>query len=141
VSERRGLNHVAIAVKDLEAAVAFYRDVLGLECEGRERVADQQVDVAFFGGGSAPGSGRIELISPFTPDSGVARFLDKRGEGLHHICIDVPDLDAALARLKARGLPLIDEQPRIGAGGARIAFVHPKGGRGVLIELRERGNP
>jgi len=130
----RGLNHVAVAVRDLDAAVAFYEDVLGLTCEGRERVEDQQVDVAFFGSGT----GRIELICPFTPDSGVSRFLDKRGEGLHHICIDVPDIEAALERLRSQGLPLIDEHPRPGAGGARIAFVHPKGAHGVLIELRQR---
>ncbi|HUB05606.1 MAG TPA: methylmalonyl-CoA epimerase [Myxococcales bacterium] len=130
---RMGLNHVAIAVKDLESAVAFYEEVLGLHCDDRERVEDQAVDVALFG----HGQGRIELICPFTSDSGVAKFLEKRGEGLHHICLDVPDIDAALAALKARGLPLIDERPRIGAGGSRIAFVHPKGGRGVLIELRQ----
>ncbi|MHB8416971.1 MAG: methylmalonyl-CoA epimerase [Myxococcales bacterium] len=134
MSERQvGLNHVAIAVKDLEATVAFYEGVLGLHCDDRERVADQQVDVALFG----RGQGRIELICPFTPDSGIARFLDTRGEGLHHICLDVPDIEATLAELKRRGLPLIDEKPRIGAGGAKIAFVHPKGGRGVLIELRQ----
>jgi methylmalonyl-CoA/ethylmalonyl-CoA epimerase len=132
-SKKLGLNHVAIAVKNLDSAVEFYEQVLGLTCDERERVEDQQVDVALFG----EGQGRIELICPFTADSGVAKFLEKRGEGLHHICIDVPDLDAALASMKARGLPLIDEQPRIGAGGSRIAFVHPKGGRGVLIELRQ----
>ncbi len=128
-----GLNHVAIAVKDLEAAVSFYEQVLGLHCDDRERVEDQQVDVALFG----KGQGRIELICPFAADSGIAKFLEKRGEGLHHICLDVPDIEAALAGMKARGLPLIDEQPRIGAGGSKIAFVHPKGGRGVLIELRQ----
>ena len=128
------LDHYNVSTRNLKDTVKFYEDVLGLVCEGRERVEDQQVDVAFFGSGT----GRIELICPFTPDSGVARFLDKRGEGLHHICIDVPDIDAALARLKSQGLPLIDETPRIGAGGARIAFVHPKGGHGVLIELRQR---
>lgn len=128
-----GLNHVAIAVKDIDSAVAFYEQVLGLHCDERERVEDQQVDAALFG----HGQGRIELICPFTEDSGVAKFLEKRGEGLHHICLDVPDIEAALAELKKQGLPLIDEKPRIGAGGSKIAFVHPKGGRGVLIELRQ----
>ena len=128
-----GLNHVAIAVKDLDSAVSFYEDVLGLHCDHRERVEDQAVDVALFG----QGQGRVELICPFTVDSGVAKFLEKRGEGLHHICLDVPDIEAALAAMKARGLPLLDEKPRPGAGGSRIAFVHPKGGRGVLIELRQ----
>jgi methylmalonyl-CoA/ethylmalonyl-CoA epimerase len=128
-----GLNHVAIAVKDIDSAVAFYEQVLGLHCDERERVEDQEVDAALFG----HGQGRIELICPFTKDSGVAKFLEKRGEGLHHICLDVPDIEAALAELKKQGLPLIDEKPRIGAGGSKIAFVHPKGGRGVLIELRQ----
>ncbi len=133
MERKLGLNHVAIAVKDLDSAIAFYEQVLGLHCDERERVPDQQVDAALFG----HGQGRIELICPFTPDSGVAKFLEKRGEGLHHICLDVPDIEAALASLKKQGLPLIDEQPRIGAGGSKIAFVHPKGGRGVLIELRQ----
>ena len=130
---RAGLNHVAIAVSDLDAAVAFYEEVLGLHCDERERVADQEVDVALFG----RGQGRIELICPFTEGSGIAKFLKQRGEGLHHICLDVPDIEAALAQMQARGLPLIDKQPRTGAGGSKIAFVHPKGGRGVLIELRQ----
>ncbi len=81
--------------------------------------------------------GRIELICPTSPDTGVARFLDKRGEGLHHICIEVDDIDAALDALRQAGAPLIDEVPQAGAGGARVAFVHPKGARGVLTELRQ----
>jgi methylmalonyl-CoA/ethylmalonyl-CoA epimerase len=129
------LDHVAIAVKDLEASVAFYEGVLGLKCQGRERVPDQQVDIAFFG----EGSGRIELICPFTSDSGVARFLQKRGDGLHHICLEVVDLKAALAELRTEGFPLLDEVPRLGAGGAEIAFLHPKAASGVLLELKQRG--
>lgn len=129
----KGLDHVAIAVKDLDAAIAHYRDAFGLELHEIEEVADQQVKTAIFG----HGLGRIELICPTTTDSGVARFLAKRGEGLHHICIEVEDIEAALAELKARGAPLIDETPRIGAGGAKIAFIHPKGGHGVLVELRQ----
>ncbi len=135
-AEPLGLDHVAIAVSDLAAATAFYEETLGLTCHGQERVDDQQVDVTFFG----EGAGRIELICPFTPDSGVAKFLEKRGEGLHHICVTVPDLKQALAQLKAKGLPLIDEKPRVGAGGALIAFVHPKGARGVLMELKQAGS-
>ena len=129
----QGLNHVAIAVKDLEQAITVYRDALGLELTEVEEVPEQQVKVALFG----HGTGRIELICPTVPDSGVARFLQKRGEGLHHICIDVDDIEKAMAALKAKGAPLIDEVPRPGAGGSRVAFVHPKGTHGVLLELRE----
>jgi methylmalonyl-CoA/ethylmalonyl-CoA epimerase len=129
----RGLDHVAIAVKDLDAAIALYRDALGLELTHVEEVADQQVRTAIFG----HGLGRVELICPTTSDSGVARFLEKRGEGLHHICIEVDDIEAAIASLKAKGAVMIDEKPKIGAGGAKIAFVHPKGMKGVLTELRQ----
>lgn len=127
------LNHVAIAVKDLQEALGFYRDILGMPIGGIERVEDQAVDVAFVG--EEPG--RIELISPFKPDTGVARFLEKKGEGLHHIAVQVHDIDAAVAQLKAKGVPLIDQEPRLGAHGTRVAFVHPKGARGVLLELVE----
>jgi methylmalonyl-CoA/ethylmalonyl-CoA epimerase len=129
----KGLDHVAIAVEDLDAAIAFYRDVVGLELQEIEEVPGQQVRTAIFG----HGMGRIELICPTSPDTGVARFLDKRGEGLHHICIEVDDIDAALDALRQAGAPLIDEVPQPGAGGARVAFVHPKGARGVLTELRQ----
>jgi len=129
----KGLDHVAIAVKNLDAAIAFYRDVVGLELQEIEEVPGQQVRTAIFG----HGMGRIELICPTSPDTGVARFLDKRGEGLHHICIEVDDIDAALDALRQAGAPLIDEVPQAGAGGARVAFVHPKGARGVLTELRQ----
>ncbi len=127
------LDHVAIAVKDLDSAIAVYRDVLGLTLHETEEVADQQVMTAIFG----HGTGRIELICPTTQDSGVAKFLEKRGEGLHHICLQVPDIRAALAKLKDGGHALIDQEPRIGAGGKLIAFLHPKAGRGVLIELSQ----
>jgi methylmalonyl-CoA/ethylmalonyl-CoA epimerase len=128
-----GLDHVAIAVKDLDAAIAIYRDALGLELTHLETVPEQQVKTAIFG----HGMGRVELICPTVPDSGVARFLQKRGEGLHHLCFEVEDLGATLASLKARGVPLIDETPKPGAGGAKVAFVHPKGTAGVLTELRQ----
>lgn len=127
------LDHVAIAVNDLDAAVKYYVDVLKFAPPEIEFVADQKVNTAIFG----HATGRIELISPSDPSSTVAAFLAKRGEGLHHICVEVPDIEAALADLKARGAKLIDETPRIGAGGARIAFIHPKGGHGVLTELRQ----
>jgi methylmalonyl-CoA/ethylmalonyl-CoA epimerase len=128
-----GLDHVAIAVKDLDQAIALYRDALGLELAEIEEVPEQQVRVAIFG----HGMGRVELICPTVPESGVARFLQKRGEGLHHICIEVEDIEAAMAALRAKGAPLIDESPKPGAGGAKVAFVHPKGTHGVLTELRQ----
>jgi methylmalonyl-CoA epimerase len=129
----KGLDHVAIVVKDLDKAVAFYRDSLGLSLSEIEEVPEQQVKTAIFG----HGMGRVELICPTTPNSGVARFLEKRGEGLHHICLEVEDIEQAMAAVKAAGAPLIDEVPKPGAGGAKVAFIHPKGTHGVLTELRE----
>jgi methylmalonyl-CoA/ethylmalonyl-CoA epimerase len=133
----KGLDHVAIAVKDLDKAIAHYRDVLGLELAEIEEVPEQQVRTAIFG----HGAGRVELICPTSPDTGVARFLDKRGEGMHHICIEVEDIEATLATLRERGAPLIDQTPKPGAGGAKVAFVHPKGNHGVLVELRQGPAP
>jgi methylmalonyl-CoA/ethylmalonyl-CoA epimerase len=129
----KGLDHVAIAVKDLEASVKYYVEVLGFAPPELEEVEDQQVRTAIFG----HGLGRIELICPTTADSGVATFLEKRGEGLHHVCVEVENLEATLAELKAKGAQLIDQTPRLGAGGAMIAFIHPKGAHGVLTELRQ----
>ena len=131
----RGLEHVAIAVKDLDAAVHYYVHVLGFAPPELEVVAEQKVRTAIFG----HGMGRIELICPTDSSSGVAKFLEKRGEGLHHICVEVDDIVATLAELKAKGAALIDEVPKIGAGGAKVAFIHPKGAHGVLTELRQDG--
>lgn len=133
IKKTPGLDHVAIAVSDLDAAVALYRDVFGLEVAEIEEVPTEGLKVAIFG----HGAGRIELMQPIAPTSAVAKFLEKKGEGLHHICIEVPDIEAAMAALKEKGAPLLDEKPRIGAGGARVCFVHPKGARGVLLELRQ----
>src|SRR5512145_1248291 len=126
-----GLDHVAILVSDLDAAVKLYRDVYGLELAEIEEVPTEKVRVAIFG------RGRIELVSPSGPDSPMAKAIEKRGEGLHHICLEVPDVEKAMAALKARGAPLLDETPRPGAGGSKVAFVHPKGSRGVLVELKQ----
>ena len=131
-----GLDHVAILVADLDAAVKLFRDVYGLELAEIEEVPSEKVRVAIFG----RGAGRIELVSPSGPDSPMQKALEKRGEGLHHLCLEVPDLEEAMAALRARGAPLLDEKPRPGAGGARVAFVHPKGSRGVLVELRQGPN-
>ena len=127
------LDHVAIAVHDLDAAVALYRDVLGLPLAELEEVPTEKLRVAIFG----HGRGRIELMQPTSPESSVAKFLEKRGEGLHHICVEVPDVQQSMDALRAKGAPLLDEKPRPGAGGAQVCFVHPKGARGVLIELRQ----
>jgi methylmalonyl-CoA/ethylmalonyl-CoA epimerase len=129
----KGLDHVAILVSDLDAAIRLYRDVYGLELAEVEEVPSEKVRVAIFG----HGAGRIELVSPSSPDSPMARAIEKRGEGLHHVCLEVPDIEKAMASLRAQGAPLLDDVPRPGAGGARVAFVHPKGSRGVLVELRQ----
>jgi methylmalonyl-CoA/ethylmalonyl-CoA epimerase len=128
-----GLDHVAILVSDLDAAIALYRDVYGLALAEVEEVPSEKVKVAIFG----HGAGRIELVSPLGPDSPMAKAIERRGEGLHHVCLEVPDIASAMAALKARGAPLLDDKPRQGAGGAQVAFVHPKGSRGVLVELRQ----
>jgi methylmalonyl-CoA/ethylmalonyl-CoA epimerase len=129
----KGLDHVAIAVKDLDVAIKHYVEVLGFAPPEIELVEEQKVKTAIFG----HGLGRIELICPTEPNTSVAKFLEKRGEGLHHICVEVEDIVATLAELKAKGAQLIDQTPKIGAGGAKIAFIHPKGSHGVLTELRQ----
>ena len=123
--------HVGIAVPDIETALAFYRDVLGLEPHPPE-VADGATIVAL-----PFGEAEVELLAPRDADGPIARFLARRGPGIHHVCYRVPDLDAALAACRARGSRLIDETPRTGAGGRRIAFVHPKATAGILLELTE----
>ena len=130
-----GLDHVAILVADLDAAVKLFRDVYGLELAEIEEVPTEKVRVAIFG----HGAGRIELVCPAGDDSPMKKALEKRGEGLHHICIEVPDIVKAMAGLKAGGAPLLDEKPKPGAGGAQVAFVHPDSAHGVLSELVARG--
>lgn len=125
------INHIGIAVKSIEASVPFYRDVLGMAFEGTEEVAEQKVRVAFL----AVGESRIELLEPTADDSPVAKFLEKNGEGTHHIAYEVESLEATLADLKIKGVRLIDEKPRRGAHGTLIAFLHPKATGGVLTEL------
>ena len=128
------IDHLGIAVRSIEEAMPLYTGALGLELHEIEEVADQKVRTAVF----PVGESRIELLEPTSPDSPVAKFLEKRGEGIHHVALGVPDVAQALARLKAQGCHLIDEVPRRGAGGALIAFVHPKSTGGVLLELCER---
>jgi methylmalonyl-CoA/ethylmalonyl-CoA epimerase len=134
------ISHVGIAVKELDSAIARWKLISGNQSPVIEDVADQKVRVAMFStaGGSEHIGGRVELVAATSPDSPIARFIEKNGEGLHHICIYVDDIEAKLRELKAEGVRLIDELPRIGAEGKRIAFVHPSSMGGVLIELEER---
>lgn len=126
------LDHIGIAVRSLDAAT-IYED-LGLSVEHVERVETQKVKTAFL----AVGDSHIELLEPTGPDSPIARFIEKRGEGIHHICLRVDDLEAHLAALQARGYRLINDAPVPGAHGCRVAFLHPSAGNGVLIELSEK---
>jgi methylmalonyl-CoA epimerase len=127
------INHLGIAVKSLERASALWENVLGLKKVGEEYVPEQNVKVAMF----QIGESKIELLEPTKPDSPIGKFLEKKGEGIHHIALEVEDIEATLAELKKNDAPLIDEKPRIGAGGHKIAFLHPKGFNSVLIELLE----
>ena len=126
----RRIAHVSVAVHSLDAALPFYCDVLGLPLRERRPLPDRGLNVAFVGVGET----QIELLEPADPDGTVARFLARRGEGMHHICFEVPDVDAAIAELAARGVQLIDRHAEPGAQG-RVAFLHPRAGHGVLIEV------
>lgn len=125
------IDHLGIATRGIEEALRFWEDALGLENVHTETVDDQKVRVAML----PLGESRIELLEPTSDESPISKFLDKRGGGLHHIAIRVDDIEAALARLKEKGMRLIDETPRIGAEGCRVAFVHPSSANGVLLEL------
>jgi methylmalonyl-CoA/ethylmalonyl-CoA epimerase len=125
------IDHLGIAVKDLAEAVKSY-EALGFAVDASHDVPTEKVRTAFLPAGES----HLELLEPTDPSSVIARFLEKRS-GLHHVCVLVEDIDAALAELKARGVPVLDETPRVGAGGCRVAFVHPRGAAGVLLELKE----
>ena len=125
------INHLGIATKGIDEALTFWRDAIGLENVHTEVVEDQKVRVAML----PIGESRIELLEPTSDDSPISKFLEKRGGGLHHIAVEVDDINAALARLKEKGMRLIDESPRIGAEGCLVAFVHPSSANGVLLEL------
>jgi methylmalonyl-CoA/ethylmalonyl-CoA epimerase len=128
------LDHVGIAVENLEATIAVYTDILGLELHGTETVEEQKVKTAFL----PLGETEIELLATTDPEGPIGKFIAAKGQGIQHLAFRVEDIDAALAELKAKGVRLIDEKPRYGAGGARIAFLHPKSTNGVLVELCER---
>jgi methylmalonyl-CoA/ethylmalonyl-CoA epimerase len=125
------INHVAIVVEDIDDSLAFWRDALGIELHELRDVPAEKSKVAFL----PVLGGEIELVQPTTRDSGIAKYLDKRGQGLHHVCLEVDDIDGMLDQLKAKGVRLINEQPRTAPNGKRYAFVHPESANGVLVEL------
>lgn len=128
------IDHIGIAVKGIEQAGKFYTDILGLKIEDVENVAEQKVNVAFI----PITDSEVELLESTEPDGPVAKYINARGEGVQHIAFRVEDIDKALEELKEKGVRLIDQTPRKGAGGARIAFIHPKETNGVLVEICER---
>ena len=128
------IEHVAIAVEDLDRALAHYKNTWGLEPTSRERVEDQGVEEAML----PLGDSHLQLLAGTGPDTTVGKFVARRGEGLHHIAYEVDDLEATLSELKGKGIPLIDEVPRTGGRGHSVAFVHPKGNHGLLVELIQR---
>jgi methylmalonyl-CoA/ethylmalonyl-CoA epimerase len=128
------IDHLGIAVNSIEQGRSFWSEVLGLSFEGTETVAEQKVTTAFL----PVGESEVELLESTAPDGPVAKFIEKRGQGFQHVAFRVENIEEALAELKAKGIQLIDEKPRQGAGGAKIAFLHPKATNGVLVELCER---
>ena len=128
------IDHLGIAVNSIDEGKKFWSDILGLAFEGAETVAEQKVTTAFF----PVSESEVELLESTAPDGPVAKYIEKKGAGIQHVAFRVEDIDAALAELKEKGVKLIDQEPRIGAGGARIAFLHPKATGGVLVELCER---
>ena len=128
------IEHIGVAVEDLKLALDFYQEALGLSVEEIEEVPAQQVRLAVL----PVGESKIELLESTSPDGPIGRFIENRGEGIHHLCFEVTDIERVLARLSASGVRLIDRQPRPGAGGRKVAFLHPRSSHGVLIELSER---
>ena len=128
------IDHIGVAVENLSEAMKLYRESLGLEIEETEEVKEQRVKVAFI----PVGESRIELIESTDPNGPIAKFIERSGEGIHHIALEVDHIEDALQKLKERGVQLIDEKPRIGAHGMKIAFLHPRSTKGVLLELCEK---
>lgn len=128
------VDHIGVAVNNLEESVKFYEEILGLKLHGIETVEEQKVKVAFL----PIGDTEIELLEATTPDSPIAKFIEKKGQGVQHVAFRVDDIEKALEEMRSLGVRLIDEKPRYGAGGARIAFLHPKSTNGLLVELCER---
>jgi methylmalonyl-CoA/ethylmalonyl-CoA epimerase len=128
------VDHIGIAVNDLDAAIDFYQTALGIQAQGTEVVEEQKVKVAFL----PVGDTELELLESTSPDGPIAKFIGKKGEGIQHLAFRVDNIEVAIAALTEKGYKMIDEKPRYGAGGAKIAFCHPKATNGVLIELSER---
>lgn len=128
------VDHIGIAVKSLEAVLPFYTEVLGIPLLRVEEVESQKVKVAFMQAGET----KLELLEPMSPESTIAKFIEKRGEGIHHVALGVESIEKRIAELKEKGIRMIDDSPRPGAGGANIAFMHPKSASGVLFELCEK---
>jgi methylmalonyl-CoA epimerase len=128
------IDHIGIAVQSIEESLKIWETALGIACTGVEEVEEQKVKTAFL----PVGDTEIELLEGTAPDSPVTKFIEKKGEGIHHIALRVENIEETLSELKAKGIRLIDETPRYGAGGARIAFVHPKATGGILLEISER---
>ena len=125
------INHIAVAVNDIENSLTFWRDALGLELAELRDVPAESAQIAFL----PVGGTKIELVCPITDDSGLAKYIEKRGQGMHHLCLETDDILAMIAQLKEKGVQLINESPRTGADGKRYAFIHPKSTGGVLVEL------
>jgi len=129
------VSHIGLAVKNLDRAIQFYEDVLGMKIRDRVKVDNQGVEIAFVDIG---GDTELELLAPLREDSGVAKFLEKRGPGIHHFCVEVDNIEEQIKTLVEHGVTMIDEEPRVGAEGDKIAFAHPKSMIGALIELKEQ---
>ncbi|MFW6148235.1 MAG: methylmalonyl-CoA epimerase [Atribacterota bacterium] len=127
------IDHIGVAVNSLEESLHIFKDILGMKCSGEEEVKEQNVKVAFL----PVGESEIELLESTSPDGNIAKYIEKKGEGIHHIAFEVEDLAVMLKKLQEKGVRLIDKEPRYGAGGARIAFLHPKSTNGILVELCE----
>ncbi|WP_404428538.1 methylmalonyl-CoA epimerase [Sutcliffiella horikoshii] len=130
----KNVNHIGIAVNSIETALPFYTETLGLTFEAVEHVAEQRVRVAFINAGNC----KLELLEPTSPNSPVAKFIEKRGEGIHHVALSVESIEDRIQEMIEKGIPMIDKNSRVGAGGANIAFMHPKASNGVLVEFCEK---
>ncbi|NLX08972.1 MAG: methylmalonyl-CoA epimerase [Chloroflexi bacterium] len=127
------INHIAIVVEDLQAALGFWRDALGLPLHKTEENPGEDVNIAFL----PLGESEIELLQPMSAESGIGKYLAKKGQGMHHVCVEVDDIEATIARLREHGIELINDTPKVREEGTRYAFVHPKSAHGVLVELYE----